>query len=80
MKTAKRIILYIENFRGTLEVSCEKCNATTRILLEKVSALPIKCECGLSYLLSENEIKDAHKSLEEIRLLRQDFERPRFST
>jgi hypothetical protein len=74
MKSPRRITLHIENFRGTLEITCEKCNAPTRIQLENVSELPIQCECGLSYSLSEIEIKDAHKSLEDIRLLWKDFQ------
>ena len=78
MKTPKRIILYIENYRGTLEVTCEECTAPTKIQLENVSELPIQCECGLSYSLSEIDIKDARKSLEDIKLLWQDFQGSRY--
>ena len=39
----RKITLYIQNFRGTLEVSCEKCDAKSRIALDKVSSVGIKC-------------------------------------
>ena len=68
----------IVNFKGMLEVTCAECNAPTRIPLEN-SFKPIKCECGLIYYLSEIQMKDARKNLEEIRLARNDMSDPAFN-
>ena len=66
------------SFKGMLEVTCAECNASTRIPVEN-SSLPIKCECGLIYYFSEIQMKDARKSLEEIRLARNDMSDPAFN-
>jgi len=66
------------SFKGMLEVTCTECNAPTKIPLEN-SSIPIKCECGLIYYLSEIQMKDARKSLEDIRLARNDMSDPAFN-
>ena len=65
MKT--KTILYIHNFTGTLGLTCEGCGSIIKIPLEDVAA-SIKCQCGLGYVLSEDDIKDARISLNDITL------------
>ncbi len=66
------------SFKGMLEVTCAECSAPTTIPLENFS-IPIKCECGLIYYLSEIQMTDLRKSLEEIRLARNDMSNPAFN-
>ena len=68
----------IVSFNGLLEVTCPECNKPTRIPLEN-SSIPIKCECGLIYYLSEIQMKDLRKNLEEIRWARNDMSNPAFN-
>ena len=70
----RKITLYIENFRGTLEVSCENCHTKSRIALDQVSSEGIKCECGSSYFLLKSELQDAKNVARDINKLREDFD------
>ena len=72
-KKGRKVTLYIENFRGTLEVTCENCHATNRIALDKVSSEGIKCECGSGYFLLASELQDAKNAVRDINKLRKDF-------
>jgi hypothetical protein len=69
-----KIILYIENLRGTLGLTCDGCNSIIKIPLEDVSREPIKCECGLRFTLSEEDIQYARKSMEDIGQVRREYE------
>ena len=73
MEKAKKVVLYIENFKGTLVLTCKGCDGTTNIPLEEVPSGALKCPCGVSYFFSQNDLKDIRKTLDDIKLMRESF-------
>jgi hypothetical protein len=76
MQKVKNITICIENFKGTIELTCEECNGTAKIPIEDVPSGALKCPCGINYFFAENDLKNIRNTVDELKLLRENFEKP----